>query len=363
MKGEGKRDKRSLVSELYVSLATTDAKLLLMHRPSFFNGTVDRSQKATLDSSILFRVTLHEMTLLAGHPLSVMEKYRQEGNGSANISFAVVQVVANSLLMFQSVENANGSGSKTLHVSVDNLSASANTEFYRLPAKLAPMIGPTATDFRVVYSTENLGSVVSQDFSLDCEALKASFTPNDLLLIASVVDTIYERLQRFGNLDATLLREYDPTRQPMSSFVRYQKKGAGIATSIRFEIQLLSVILLEPYQSKQGTRPLFDVRFNDLKGRLRGCLTAISGDCNTSVSVNHFNFDLGEWESTIEHTELHLTLERMPNEMVRIFCLPKAEICYSSHFESGNKDQYNSEYCGKYFECYVERLHQGTPVI
>jgi hypothetical protein len=284
------------------------------------NSIVDRSQKATLDSSILFRVTLHEMTLLAGHPLSVMEMYRPEGNGNANISFAVVQVVANALLMFQSVENSNGSGSKTLHVSIDNLSASANTEFYRLPSKLAPMIGPTATDFRVVYSTENLGSVVSQDFSLDCEALKASFTPNDLLLIASVVDTIYERLQRFGRHDLVTMRESHSARQPMSSLVRYQKKGTGIATSIRFEIQHLSVILLEPYQSKQGTRPLFDVRFNDLKGILRGCISALSGDCNTIFSINHFNFDLGEWESTMEHTEVHLTLERMPNEMVRNLC-------------------------------------------
>ena len=274
----------------------------------------------TSDSSILFKVTLHEMSLLAGRPLSLSRKNKASGLGRPDRSYAVVQVVANALVMFQSVENADGSGSKTLHASVDNLSASATTEFDLLPTTVAPMIGPTAAEFRIVYGTENLGSVVFQDVSLDCEALKASLTPNDIFIIKSVVDSIYQRLQRFGvnfpQSDLALHSQDVRPRRFLVSLIRYQKKGAGIATSIRFEIQRCSFVLLEAYRSKQGTRPLFDFRFDAFKGRFGGCMTALSGECNASISINHFNFDLKEWESTMEVVNIDVSVEQMPNELV-----------------------------------------------
>ena len=56
------------------------------------------------------------------------------------------------------IENPDASGTKILHISLDNLSGSVFTEFERIPTTQAqPMIGPTGGDFRVVYSTENLG--------------------------------------------------------------------------------------------------------------------------------------------------------------------------------------------------------------
>jgi hypothetical protein len=297
------------------------------------NSESDRVLSSTSDSSILFKVTLHDMTLLAGRPLSLSNKGKAAVTSGTIQSYAVVQVVANALFMFQSVENGDGSGGKTLHASVDNLSASANTEFSRLPRKVAPMIGPTAAEFRIVYGTENLGSVVSQDVSLDCEALKASLTPNDVFIIKSVGDSIHQRLQRFVTNNSAC--EGDARSQKarpskfLQSLVRFQRKGAGIATAIRFEIQQVSFVLLEAFRSKQGTRPLFDVRFNAFKGRFNGCMTALSGEWNASISVNHFNADLAEWEGTVEPVNIDVSVEQMPDELVSnsaILCGPEAAL-------------------------------------
>lgn len=129
------------------------------------------------DSSILFKVTIKESTLLAGRPTLPTKPYgrsRRKRNLVGAASFAVIQVSSNALIMFQSVENPDGSGSKTLHASLDNLSSSVNTEFEKTQAPA--MIGPTGLEFRVVSGTENMGCIVSQDVSLDCETLKSCLT-------------------------------------------------------------------------------------------------------------------------------------------------------------------------------------------
>jgi hypothetical protein len=324
----------------------------------------DRVQNSASDSSILFKVTLQDMTLLAGRPLMLSNKSKATDDAEAAQSYAVVQVVANALFMFQSVENCDGSGSKTLHASVDNLSASANTEFDRLSPKVAPMIGPTAAEFRIVYGTENLGSVVSQDISLDCEALKASLTPNDAFIIKSVGDSIHQRLQRFvvsnSQCQGVMRSQARRPRRVLHSLVRFQRKGAGIATAIRFEIQHVSFVLLEAFRSKQGTRPLFDVRFSSFKGRFNGCMTALSGECNASISVNHFNADLNEWESTIEPANIDVSVEQMPDELVsdsQRFIVPSSILVLISFLAACERND-TRNYRYECDQCHVEGLHQ-----
>jgi hypothetical protein len=204
------------------------------------DGT-QNSQEFVSDSSILFKVTIHESTLLAGRPTTAIERSYQIGR---DVSFAVVQVLSNALIMFQSIENPDASGTKTLHVSVDNVSSLVNTDFSRVPPDLAPpMVGPTGAEFRVVYSTENFGCVVSQDLSFDCEALKACMTPNDLSIFLNICRKMFERLRAFGWADSdsesVIRREFTLRRfRPLSSFIRYQKKGTGIATRVRAEVQV-----------------------------------------------------------------------------------------------------------------------------
>lgn len=284
------------------------------------------------DSSILFKVTLKESTLLAGRPIfpsggigQTRSVYATKGESK---SHAVIQVLSKSLIMFQSIENPDGSGSKTLHMSLDNLSVSINTEFERVSvSEVPPAIGPTASEIRIVYSTENLGCVVSQDISLDCETVKACLAPEDMILLTTVSRYVFERLRSFGNqsfqtgdrVDDTLherLGRSRTTQSKRSSIIRYQKQGTGIATRVRFEMQLFSLILLKGYRPNIGTIPVFDLNINALKGNVEGCMSALSGDCIALVSGSFFNTEIGDWEYSVEPVQMVLSIDQMPNDLV-----------------------------------------------
>lgn len=203
-------------------------------------GSALRPKNFASDSSILFKVTIRESTLLAGRPTTAIEQSPfQRGKV---VSFAVVQIVSNTLIMFQSVENPDSSGTKTLHVSVDNVSSLVTTDFSRIsPEQAQPMVGPTGAELRVVYSTENFGCVVSQDLSFDCDALKACMTPNDLSIFLNICKKMSERLRAFGWGDSEFPHRTTLSTnrfRPLSSIIRYQKKGTGIATRVRGEVQV-----------------------------------------------------------------------------------------------------------------------------
>ena len=277
---------------------------------------LDTHSRAAQDSSILFRVTLRESTLLVGRPASSVSRVQTQQDEQT--AFAVLQVLSNALVMFQSVENPDASGKKTLHVSVENLSSLVTTEFERVdPSEAPPMIGPTGAEFRVVYSTENLGTVVSQDVSLDCDTVKACLTPNDLAIMNSVSRKMLDRLKSAG-----IARELG--KSPKQSFGRpffvwskYQKRGSGIATNIRAEIHSFSFVLLRTYKSYYGAPEFLDFSIRELKGSLEGCLSALSGECSAIVTVNCFNSEVSSWEYAVEPSVFELSVDQMPNELVR----------------------------------------------
>ena len=283
------------------------------------HGSDFGSMNPKFDSSILFKLTFRETTLLAGRPINsvISNEFPRRNN---TVAHAVVQLVSNALVMFQSVENADGSGSKTLHASFDNLAASMNTQFIRLlVSEVPPMIGPVAAEFRIVYATENLGCVVSQDISLDCEAINARLTPTDIFILNCVLQKMAERLSSFSseNRDSENCSMISTSsRYSQQSLIRYKNKGTGIATGIRVELQHCSLVVLQAYRSKLGTRPLCDFAITDLKGKLEGCMSALSGEYNAFVSLKHFNFELSDWEHVIEPFGLSLTIDQMPNELV-----------------------------------------------
>jgi hypothetical protein len=273
------------------------------------------STKNPSDSCILFKVTLQESTLLAGRPTASMQRKSPQ---HLSPSYAVIQVITNALVMFQSIENPDATGKKTLHISVNNVSALVNAGFERVSLDEAPpMIEPTAAEFRIVYATENFGCVVSQDVSFDFEALKACLTPNDLSIMINISRSLSERLRAFGvqsDKQLTLAK-----KNIFSALIRYQKKGTGIATQIRSEIQTFSFVLLRAYRSYFGAPEFLDFNIRHVKGVFDGCVSALSGELSATVCVNFFNSDIEDWEYAVEPFPLSISIEQMPNEVVRAF--------------------------------------------
>ena len=286
-----------------------------------YHPSESTSPIAPSDSSILFKVTLSESTLLAGRPTTGIQKTTSV-NGR-RLEYAVIQVLSNSLIMFQSIENPDGTGTKTLHVSVDNVSSLVNTMFERVPPSDAPpMIGPFGAEFRVVYSTENLGCVVSQDVSLNCETVKSQLTPNDLSVMINVTRRMLDRLRAFGSQDPTANQK---SSGPLTSLLRYQKKGTGIVTRVNAEIHAFSFVLLRAFKSHSGAPEFLDFNVEQVKLRLEGCLSALSGDCSAQLSINSFNSEVNGWEYAVEPFPFTITIDQMPNDLVRpvwmVWCL------------------------------------------
>jgi hypothetical protein len=279
--------------------------------------------KSPSDSSLLIKVTVRDSTVLAGRPTTASSDTSSAGKRfpkrRQRVSFAVVQIVSNALIMFQSIENPDASGSKTLHVSLDNLSASVDTEFERVPTMtVSPMIGPTGAEFRLVYATENLGCVVSHDISLDCEHLKSCLTPNDMSILVSIVRTMLERLKGVQDPETTEVEGNESKRKGnlVSSLLRYQKKGTGIATNIRIEVQTFSFVLLRAFRSKYGAPEFLSFNLRELKSRLGGCMSALSGESTAGISVDFYNAEVSDWEYAIEPFSVSLSVDQMPNELV-----------------------------------------------
>lgn len=262
---------------------------------------------------------MNESTVLAGRPTTAIETSPYHRDQA--VTFAVVQVLSNALIMFQSIENPDATGSKTLHISVDNVSSLVNTSFERVsPTVAPPMIGPTAAEVRIVYGTTDFGCVVSQDISLDFDGVKSCLTPNDLSIMINILSKMVERLRAFGSpAPADKAMTPTPASQkpgPLSSLIRYQKRGTGIATRVRAQVEAFSFVLLRAYKSLVGAPEFLDFNIKDLKGKLEGCMSALSGECSATLSVNFYNAEVKEWEYAVEPFPFTLAIDQMPNELV-----------------------------------------------
>eukprot|EP00980_Cylindrotheca_fusiformis_P028317 scaffold22592_cov129-Cylindrotheca_fusiformis.AAC.3 len=283
--------------------------------PQKGEGELARSQS---DSSLLLKVTINDGTILAGRPTTKHNSGRRiPRTFRQSYAFAVAHLMSNALVMFQSIENPTASGSKTLHISLDNLSASVNTAFDNIPESLgSPMIGPTGAEFRITNSTENQGCVVSHDISLDCEHLKSALTPNDLVVLVSIVKTMMRRLngEQDYNESSPRVRKKEGAR--VSKLVRYQKSGTGIATNIRVEFQTTSFVILRAFQSKYGAPEFLALKFKEVKAKLGGCVSALSGECRAGISIDFYNSEVGTWDYAVEPFNVALSVDQMPNEVI-----------------------------------------------
>lgn len=79
--------------------------------------------------------------------------------------------MTNAAILIQSVENPDATGTKTTHMSLDEMSASVSNVWTDTQAA-NQFISPTALDLRAVYQTVEEGIVVSQQFSVDSEIIQ-----------------------------------------------------------------------------------------------------------------------------------------------------------------------------------------------
>lgn len=294
----------------------------------------DSVAKSPSDSSLLFKVTIRDGMILAGRPTSNEDTNRQaSGSFRRSYAFAVVHVASNALIMFQSIENHDASGNTTLHASLDNLSISVTTAFDSTVASISsPMIGPTGAELRIMNATENQGCIVSRELSIDCEHLKSALTPNDLRILVNILKTIMNRLK--GENDR-LHSAREKTRQSQDSGVtglmKYQKRGTGIATSIRVEFQTFSFVVLRAYRSKFGAPEFLTFNLKEMKAKLDGCMSALTGECNAGISVDYYNSEVGVWDHAVEPFPITLHIDQMPNELVSYCYRCKCFFKYPSH--------------------------------
>jgi hypothetical protein len=130
------------------------------------------TKESSTDSSIIYRVTFKSASVLVGRPASEFISSRASKRSGAAPHDYVVQITSNTSVLIQSVENPDSSGSKTAHVSLEDLTASISRTWAESKGSKYSLVSPTEVDFRAVYQTVDEGSVVSQDFSFNCESIK-----------------------------------------------------------------------------------------------------------------------------------------------------------------------------------------------
>ena len=269
------------------------------------DNSAHKQLNVSSDSSFLLKVIFKNATILAGRPIS-------EGtNKGTTLSAVVIQSSLNSLLMFQSIENADGSGTQTLHLSVDDFSASILNIFDPTLKTDVPLIfGPVAAELRVVSSTENLGVIVTQDYSFDCESIRSCVSSDDIKIIQNIYRKMKEKLEktRYHQPEYDILQ--DSHKSPLLSI---KNKGSGIATNVRLELQTISFVLMNIAHKAQ---PFLDVCASPIKCNLEGCASAMSGECSAVFSLNFFNTSVKcDWEPVIEPWHVVLALDQMPDEV------------------------------------------------
>ena len=274
------------------------------------------------DSTLVLCLTMDTATILLSSAVDDSSSKDTERGAPAQSS---LQVVSNALVMFQSIENDDeeATGSKTLHLSLDDFSASL-TGANELPQRF---LDPSALEFRVVYATQNHGSVVSQDFTLHGDTAKSYASPSSILALRSIGENMSRALSGRQESHETGAREKGTgassrKQAGIGSLVQYKKSGTGIATSMKWELDSISCAVSRPCTISRSACGdeirLFDVVVDDVKGSLDGCVSALYGDVNASFSINYFRPDSLQWDSVVEPFHLHMTIEQMPNEIVSL---------------------------------------------
>ena len=258
------------------------------------------------DSSLLFRVTLNDAAILLGRPASEFNFHRN----SKRYDY-VIQILTKASFIGQSIENDDGSGSRTQHLSVSDFAASINKsfDFMKMSGKSPMLVAPTSADVRVVRKTEKEGRAISQDFSFDVESLRVSVVPHDIQVITSVTRKVLEKLEFVSK------RENGDTFSP---FLLSKSKGSSIPTCVRAELHIFSFLIIRSFKPRHHVRPFLDVSASAIKVNVEGC-AAFVADLGLQLGIKFYNPVALEWEDLMDTNSFIAAIEFMPSEVTVSF--------------------------------------------
>jgi len=253
------------------------------------------------DSSVIVRVAFNQATMIIGRPASEFSTTTR----SKKTEDYVIQFLSDVTMMTQSIENENETGTRTFYASLDDLTSSVNPDFQHVDVPEAPILRPAAIDFRVVWDTVGGdGSISSQSYFFNCEAMDWILAPHDTKVVTSVVRKTLEKLDLSRTADVKF---------------RGHRKGTRIATQIRLVLQSLSITLTQPFTT--GMRPFIQLDANDIKVSLMGCIDAMNGEVVGETRVRFYNPQNG-FEDLVESNRLIVLVDQVPNELVVSISVP-----------------------------------------
>lgn len=254
------------------------------------------------ETIFILKVSLSKIAVLVSGDIDNTTKPREDA--------PVIQMLSSALIMFQSVEDSDGSGSKTFHVSLEDYSVSINSQFQPMsPSQLSPVLSPIAIDFRSVNSTQNSGIVMRREVSLSCDTLKSSFQVNDLRTLSKVTEQL---LKEIRSIDYST-NDNNSCEQSLKG----QERGSLITTSLKFQLQPFSFILLRNFRDRGVTCPLLDIR-GEAYGKVEGCSPTLYGESKIEMSLHFYSNNTSEWEYVIEPASIVIDFEQQLNHKVSL---------------------------------------------
>lgn len=116
--------------------------------------------------------------------------------------------------------------------------------------------------------------------------------PHDVTVVLSISRKVLEKL----NALQTTHDKTDKTTKAMKGFlptlVHIKKKGSGIATSLRFELNSFSLVTIHAFDV--GQRPFLDFVANQTKLRLDGVATCLTGEMSSVLKLSFYHPLSGE---------------------------------------------------------------------
>lgn len=266
----------------------------------------NRTKIDKVETSLIVKVSLDKIFV------SIAGNIDDNKNDPLN-NVPIVQMYSNALVMFQSVEDHDASGNKTFHISLKDYSISVHHRYDAMrPLQSPPILGPVAIDFRSVNDTENRGIIVKREVSISSDILKSSFQSSDIRCLINVAKQLLKEVQTFNyDTNSSNKGNTGPSREDKG-------KGLLVATTLKFQLQPFSFVLMKYCKEQQVICPLLDFR-GEAYGKIDGYTSALYGESKLEISLYFFSGNTSDWEHVMEPTSITVDFDEQPNHKVRFF--------------------------------------------